>query len=31
MSYKVPFVDAKQHYKNIKGEIDAAIEDCLTN
>jgi dTDP-4-amino-4,6-dideoxygalactose transaminase len=31
MEWKVPFVDPKQHYRNLKTEIDAAIADCLTN
>jgi dTDP-4-amino-4,6-dideoxygalactose transaminase len=31
MSYKVPFVDAKKHYSNIKPEIDNAILTCLAN
>lgn len=30
MTYKVPFVDAKKHYQNLKSEIDGAIQDCLT-
>jgi len=30
MEWKVPFVDAKQHYRRLKAEIDAAISDCLT-
>lgn len=31
MSFLVPFVDARTHYRNLKSEIDAAITDCLTN
>ena len=30
MSWKVPFVDPKTHYRNLKSEIDAAITGCLT-
>ena len=30
MTYRVPFVDAKRHYQNLKTEIDNAITDCLT-
>lgn len=30
MSYKVPFVDPRKHYQNLKSEIDGAIQDCLT-
>ncbi len=30
MAYKVPFVDPRAHYRNLKPEIDAAIVDCLT-
>ena len=30
MAYRVPFVDPKTHYQNLKPEIDAAIIDCLT-
>jgi len=30
MAYKVPFVDPGKHYRNLKGEIDAAITDCLS-
>jgi dTDP-4-amino-4,6-dideoxygalactose transaminase len=29
MSWKVPFVDPKAHYRKLKPEIDAAIADCL--
>ena len=29
MAYKVPFVDPKLHYHNLKAEIDGAIQDCL--
>jgi dTDP-4-amino-4,6-dideoxygalactose transaminase len=31
MTYKVPFVDPKTHYHNLKSEIDKAIIGCLTN
>lgn len=31
MAYKVPFVDPRKHYRNLKHEIDAAITDCLSN
>jgi dTDP-4-amino-4,6-dideoxygalactose transaminase len=31
MPYRVPFVDARTHYLNLKPEIDEAIADCLTN
>jgi dTDP-4-amino-4,6-dideoxygalactose transaminase len=30
MRWKVPFVDPKEHYRNLKVEIDGAIIDCLT-
>jgi len=30
MAYKVPFVDPRTHYANLKSEIDGAIIDCLT-
>ena len=30
MAYRVPFVDPRTHYRNLKDEIDAAIEDCLS-
>jgi dTDP-4-amino-4,6-dideoxygalactose transaminase len=30
MSYRVPFVDPKTHYRTLKEEIDGAIIDCLT-
>src|SRR5208282_1026203 len=30
MAYKVPFVDPRTHYRNLKAEIDGAIVDCLT-
>jgi len=30
MAYRVPFVDPRTHYKNIKTEVDQAIIDCLT-
>jgi dTDP-4-amino-4,6-dideoxygalactose transaminase len=29
MSYKVPFVDPRTHYQNLKTEIDEAIGSCL--
>lgn len=29
MGYKVPFVDPRRHYPELKPEIDAAITDCL--
>lgn len=29
MSYRVPFVDPREHYRRIKGEIDFAITDTL--
>ncbi len=29
MAYKVPFIDPKLHYQNLKAEIDGAIQDCL--
>ena len=29
MPYQVPFVDPRAHYARLKGEIDAAITDCL--
>jgi len=29
MAYKVPFIDPKLHYQNLKAEIDRAIQDCL--
>ncbi len=31
MNYKVPFVDARAHYRRLKAEIDGAISDCLAN
>lgn len=31
MSYKVPFVNPRQAYRRIKPEIDAAIDDCVSN
>src|SRR5579863_9471087 len=31
MTWKVPFVDPKTHYRNLKPEVDAAITDCLTH
>ncbi len=30
MAYKVPFVDPRKHYANLKSEIDGAIIDCLS-
>jgi len=30
MAYRVPFIDPRTHYRNLKGEIDAAIIGCLT-
>jgi dTDP-4-amino-4,6-dideoxygalactose transaminase len=30
MAWKVPFVDPKTHYRNLKSEIDAAITECLS-
>ena len=30
MNYKVPFVDYPKHYRSLKGEIDAAIEEVLS-
>jgi dTDP-4-amino-4,6-dideoxygalactose transaminase len=29
--YAVPFVNAREHYRRLKSEIDAAILDCLEN
>lgn len=29
MTYRVPFVDPKEHYRRLKGEIDFAISDTL--
>lgn len=29
MSYRVPFIDPREHYRRIKGEIDFAITDTL--
>lgn len=31
MSYRVPFVDPKEHYRRYKQEIDLAITDALAN
>jgi dTDP-4-amino-4,6-dideoxygalactose transaminase len=31
MNYRVPFVDPRTHYRQLKPEIDAAIVDCLSN
>jgi dTDP-4-amino-4,6-dideoxygalactose transaminase len=30
LSYRVPFIDPREHYRRIKGEIDFAITDTLT-
>jgi len=30
MTYKVPFVDPRTHYRSLKPEVDAAIIDCLS-
>lgn len=30
MAYKVPFVDPRKHYANLKSEIDGAITECLS-
>ncbi len=30
MPYRVPFVDPRTHYRNLKSEIDAAITQCLS-
>lgn len=30
MSYRVPFVDPREHYRRLKSEIDSAIIDCLS-
>jgi dTDP-4-amino-4,6-dideoxygalactose transaminase len=30
MSYRVPFVDPRTHYRTLKPEMDAAIFECLT-
>ncbi len=30
MAYSVPFVDAREHYKRLKPDIDGAINDCLS-
>ncbi len=30
MGYKVPFVNPREHYSRLKGEIDKAITDCLS-
>ena len=29
LSYRVPFVDPKEHYRRLKSEIDFAITDTL--
>lgn len=29
MSYRVPFIDPREHYRKIKGEIDFAVADTL--
>jgi dTDP-4-amino-4,6-dideoxygalactose transaminase len=31
MSYAVPFVDPRTHYRRLQKDIDAAIADCLSN
>lgn len=31
MTYRVPFVDPRAHYRRLKSEIDGAIIDCLSN
>lgn len=31
MTYRVPFVDPRAHYRRLKPEIDGAIIDCLSN
>jgi len=31
MAYKVPFVDPRKHYRNLKDELDAAIIGCLSH
>lgn len=30
MAYRVPFVDPRTHYRNLRSEFDAAILDCLS-
>src|SRR5262249_38023594 len=30
MSYRVPFVDPRAHYRSYRNEIDAAIGECLS-
>ena len=30
MTYKVPFVDPRDHYRKLKPQIDGAIVDCLS-
>lgn len=30
MSYRVPFIDPREHYRRLKGEIDFAITDTLS-
>jgi len=30
MGYKVPFVDPRRHFQELKPKIDAAITDCLS-
>ena len=30
MPYRVPFIDPRKHYSNLKDEIDTAITDCLS-
>lgn len=29
MAFRVPFVDPREHYRRLKPEIDAAVQDCL--
>lgn len=31
MSYRVPFVNAREHYRRLKGEIDEAVIGCFTS
>jgi dTDP-4-amino-4,6-dideoxygalactose transaminase len=31
MTYRVPFVDPRAHYRRYRSEIDAAISECLDN
>ncbi|HEV2489272.1 MAG TPA: DegT/DnrJ/EryC1/StrS family aminotransferase [Candidatus Acidoferrales bacterium] len=30
MAFQVPFVDPRKHYKDLKSELDSAIQDCLS-